>query len=129
MNNILEVKKLCKDYGSFKLTNVSFELPRGYIMGFVGPNGAGKTTTVKLILDVINSDGGSVKCEANNKIGVVMDSPLYVEDWTVRDVERAVAPFYEEWDSEKFGGLIKTFGLDSKKKVKDLSRSTRCCFR
>ena len=48
MNNILEVKNLCKRYDGFALNNVSFSVPKGYIMGFIGPNGAGKTTTIKL---------------------------------------------------------------------------------
>ncbi|MCL2084476.1 MAG: ATP-binding cassette domain-containing protein, partial [Oscillospiraceae bacterium] len=45
-SNILELRGLCKEYGSFKLRDVSFNVPRGYIMGFIGPNGAGKTTTL-----------------------------------------------------------------------------------
>ena len=37
--NLLEVKNLCKSYPSFKLEDVSFSLPKGYIMGFIGKNG------------------------------------------------------------------------------------------
>ena len=56
MNNILEVRGLCKYYSLFSLSDVSFDLPKGYIMGFIGPNGAGKTTTIKLILGIIKAD-------------------------------------------------------------------------
>ena len=87
MNNILEVRGLRKNYASFTLNDVAFDLPRGYIMGFIGPNGAGKTTTIKLILNAIKSDSGSVKrfgrednAIQNDNIGVVMDTPLYVDD-------------------------------------------------
>jgi ABC-2 type transport system ATP-binding protein len=127
MNNILEVRELRKDYGAFKLSDVSFVLPRGYIMGFIGPNGAGKTTTIKLILDVIKADGGSVRLlnERGGQIGVVMDTPLYVDDWTLSDVEKAVAPFYDKWDAGRYAGLLKQFGLDAKKKVKELSRGMK----
>ncbi len=130
MSNILEVSGLCKDYGEFKLQSVSFKLPKGYVMGFIGPNGAGKTTTLKLILDVIKADAGGVRMfkgeeERNTKIGVVMDAPMYVDDWAVADVERAVKPFYKKWDSGKFGGVLKQFGIDTKKKVKDLSRGMK----
>ena len=61
MNNILEVKNLSKKYNDFELKNVSFELPKGMILGFIGENGAGKTTTIKMILRLIDSDSGEIK--------------------------------------------------------------------
>ena len=53
MKNILEVKKLRKSFKNFTLNDISFTLPRGYIMGFIGPNGAGKSTTIKLIMNLL----------------------------------------------------------------------------
>jgi ABC-2 type transport system ATP-binding protein len=125
MNNVLEVRGLCKSYGAFALYNVSFDVPRGYIMGFIGPNGAGKTTTIKLILDVITAEAGEVKKPGNEKIGVVMDSPLYVDDWTVADVEASLSPFYTNWNGKAFAEYISKFGLDAKKKIKELSRGMK----
>lgn len=132
MNNILEARGLRKKYGSFMLNDVTFGVPSGYIMGFVGPNGAGKTTTIKLILNIIKGDSGSVKLFGresadiqNGQIGVVMDAPFYVDDWTVADVEAAISPFYKNWDTRAFSGYLKQFGLDRKKKVKELSRGMK----
>ena len=132
MSNILEARGLCKDYGLFSLKGVSFELPKGFIMGFVGPNGAGKTTTIKSILGIIKAESGSVKVfgqegsvSCNEDIGVVMEAPMYVEDWTMRDMEKAIAPFYAKWDSGCFAKHIRRFGLDPKKKVKELSRGMK----
>ncbi len=50
---MLELKNVCKSYEDFAVKNISFTLPRGYIMGFVGPNGAGKSTTIKMIMNLI----------------------------------------------------------------------------
>ena len=50
MENTLEIKNLNKKYDGFSLKDVSFSLPKGYIMGFVGQNGSGKTTTIRSIL-------------------------------------------------------------------------------
>ena len=58
MENILEVKNLCKKYNGFELKNINIELPKGMIMGLIGENGAGKTTTIKAILNLISSDNG-----------------------------------------------------------------------
>ena len=114
MNNIMEVRGLRKSYGSFTLNDISFDVPSGYIMGFIGPNGAGKTTTIKLILNVIRSDSGSVRLFGsdtgiqNEEVGVVMDAPLYVDDWKVRDVESALSPFYKkQWDKREYRRLNK----------------------
>lgn len=132
MNNILEVRGLCKSYDAFKLNNVTFDVPSGYIMGFIGPNGAGKTTTIKLILNVIQSDSGRVTLfgeentvAQNEQIGVVMDAPLYTDDWKLKDVELAISPFYSNWDTGKYAAYLKRFGLDPKKKVKELSRGMK----
>ena len=135
MNNALTVRGLNKTYNAFTLKNVSFELPKGYIMGFIGQNGAGKTTTIKSVLNMINYDSGDIKifgtdakeknAEINEQIGVVMDSPFYVDDWTAVDVEKAISPFYRHWDGTKYYKLLDTFSVDKKKKIKELSRGMK----
>ena len=56
----LVVKNLSKRYETFTLDNISFVIPKGYIMGFIGENGAGKTTTINSLLNIINKDKGTV---------------------------------------------------------------------
>jgi len=135
MNNILEVRNLCKKYGAadgFSLKDISFNVPYGCIMGFIGPNGAGKTTTIKSILNVIKTDSGNINLFGrenavlhNEHIGIVMDAPLYVDDWTLKDTERAISPFYSNWDTKKYADYLGRFSIDPKKKVKDLSRGMK----
>ena len=57
---LLEVKNLSKHYKSFDLKDISFTLPKGYIMGYVGPNGSGKTTTLNLITGILKCSDGEV---------------------------------------------------------------------
>ncbi len=135
MNTSLEIHNLNKSYDTFSLNDVSFELPTGYIMGFIGPNGAGKTTTIKSVLNMIGFDSGEIKifglnstdngAQINDQIGVVMDSPFYVGDWTMKDVETAVSPFYSRWNHERYTALLARFCIDQKKKVKELSRGMK----
>lgn len=132
MNNALEIKNLCKRYEHFTLENISFSLPRGYIMGLIGPNGAGKTTTIKLMLNMLKKSEGDINIlgmdsisdqnEIKESIGAVFDSNYFVQDWTVKDVEKTIGVFYGSWDSERFYSMIKRFGLSSEKQVKELSR-------
>ena len=81
--NALEIRDLSKNYGNFNLSHLNLTLPGGCIMGLVGENGAGKSTTIKLILNMIHRDGGSISVlERDNvtemqslkdDIGVVLD--------------------------------------------------------
>ncbi len=62
MDIAIRVEGLSKRYGGIPaLKDVSFKVGRGQIFGYLGPNGAGKTTTIKILLDLINRDGGVVE--------------------------------------------------------------------
>ena len=81
--NALEIRDLTKHYTGFSLNHLNLTLPWGCIMGLVGENGAGKSTTIKLILNTISRDGGTVTilghdnrenlCLSKEEIGVVLD--------------------------------------------------------
>ena len=106
METILEIKNLSKDYKGFKLDNLSFNLKKGYIMGFIGPNGAGKTTTIKLTMNLIKKSSGEIKIfgmdnidyekEVKNRIGFVYNDSNFYENFTLMDNAKLVADFYDE---------------------------------
>ena len=59
---VLSVKNLTKRYGDFTaVSNISFELREGEILGFLGPNGAGKTTTIQMLLGVLTPTSGEIE--------------------------------------------------------------------
>ncbi len=132
---MLEVNSLSKHYQSFRLADITFSLPKGYIMGLIGPNGAGKTTTIKLILNMIQKSEGSInvfgldsvtdEVEIKKHIGAVFDSSYFVEEWRPKDIEDSVGAFYDSWDSKKYWNYIKRFGLDPLKRVKELSKGMK----
>jgi ABC-2 type transport system ATP-binding protein len=129
----IEIHNLSKHYPSLNLEDISFNVPSGFITGFIGPNGAGKTTTIKTILGITSPDAGSITVLGNpvvpgsseDQIGIVMDEPLYVGDWTVADVETSLKNFYQHWDASKYAHFLNVFKLDANKKVKDLSRGMK----
>ncbi len=60
-NIILKFENVCKKFGNFTaVNNVSIEVKRGEVIGFVGPNGAGKTTTLKLIARLMKPNSGNI---------------------------------------------------------------------
>ena len=132
MDNFLEVSNLSKSFPGFQLQNISFSLPKGYIMGLIGPNGSGKTTTIKLILNMLKRDNGEVKImgfdnitdekTAKANVGVVFDTNYFCDEWTVAQAEAAVSVFYKNWDKNRFSELLKRFHIAPTKKVKELSK-------
>ena len=132
MDNFLEVSNLSKSFESFRLQDISFSLPKGYIMGLIGPNGSGKTTTIKLILNMLKRNSGEIKVlgldnivdekTVKSNLGVVFDSNYFCGEWTVAQAEAATSLFYKNWDTSKFNELLKKFHIDPLKKVKELSR-------
>lgn len=135
MENILEINGLCKAYDDFALKDVSFSLPRGFIMGFVGQNGSGKTTTIRSILKMANIDSGKISVfgldsvsdtiAIKERLGVVFDSLYLAEHLNIKQIEQQLKPFYKNWDSKEFFHRIKNFNLPDNKKVGDFSKGMK----
>lgn len=135
IKNVIELKNVTKDYGDFKLDDISFAVPEGTVCGFIGQNGAGKTTTINLILDVIKRDSGEIMLfgEPVNKdnaylredIGVVFDEMGFHEFMTGRDINIMMKNIYRNWNEDTFFENLKKFALPSKKKCGAFSRGMR----
>lgn len=138
MDYILEVNSLRKQFKNFTLDDISFKLEPGYIMGFIGPNGAGKSTTIKLIMNLIQKNGGEIKVfgkdhikyekEIKDRIGFVYDENYYYEDLTIKQMKDIVASFYSKWDEHQFNYYIHEFDLNPKAKIKTLSKGMKMKF-
>jgi ABC-2 type transport system ATP-binding protein len=138
MDYALEIDGAGKRYKGFALSDATFRLPRGYIMGLIGPNGAGKTTLIKLILNLVRRDAGSIRAfgldnlaheaEIKSRIGFVPDEPRFHEDVTLGNLKSATAPFYRSWNEERFRDLASRFDLPIGKKFKTLSHGTKTKF-
>ncbi len=62
MTDLLELNDVRKSYdGHVAVAGVTFSVPAGSIFGLLGPNGAGKTTTIRMILDILAPDSGSIR--------------------------------------------------------------------
>ncbi len=129
--NAIEIKNLCKSYTGFKLDNISLNLPEGCIMGLIGENGAGKSTIIKLILNIVKSDGGSVtllgKDAADNvkllkeDIGVVLDDRGLPSCLNVKQIQKIMKNSFKNWSQPDFNDYIDRFALPVDIKIKDFS--------
>ena len=135
MKNALEVSHLTKDYGSFKLDDVSFTVPGGTIMGLIGENGAGKSTTIKCILNLIRRDGGEIQVlgldnlmdeqAVKAQVGVVLDETTFHDGLTAPQVGKILSKLYPNWDAALYQRYLNKFGLTGKKPVKTFSKGMK----
>lgn len=133
--NALEIRNLTKSYPDFVLNNLNLTLPSGCIMGLIGENGAGKSTTIKLILDIIHKDSGSITILGNDNrdnikltkedIGVVMDEVGIPECLTVKQVGNVMKHTFQNWDNAEFTRLVQKLSLPEKKQFKEYSRGMK----
>lgn len=133
--NAIEIKNLCKSYKDFEINNLNLTLPGGYIMGLVGENGAGKSTTIKLILNMVQKDSGSITVLGRDNgdnfeltkedIGVVLDEVGFSSFFTAKDIDKIMARTYKNWSSEQFYSYLNKLSLPGDKKFKDLSRGMK----
>jgi len=131
---IIQVQDLVKRYGDVvAVDNLSFEVERGEIFGLLGPNGAGKTTTIRVIMDILNPDAGSVTVlgqspgQAKAQVGYlpeerglyrnlkVLDTLVYLAE--LKGVPRPAA-------RERAMGLLERIQLEewATRKIRDLSQ-------
>ncbi len=133
--NVIELKGVSKDYGDFKLDDVSFSVPEGSVCGFIGQNGAGKTTTIRIILDAINRDSGEVyvfgksmdkdSALLRENIGVVFDEMGFHDFLTARQINTIMKNVYKNWNEKKYFEYLKLFSLPTKKACGSFSRGMR----
>lgn len=131
----LEIKNLNKKYEHFELKDVSFQLEKGYIMGFIGANGAGKTTTIKSILNLIHVDSGEIhilgknmathELELKQEIGSAFGDINFYTRNKIKKLTNVIKAFYHNWDDETYAKYVKKFNLIEDKKIAELSTGMR----
>ena len=130
--NALEIRSLQKHRKGFSLDGINLTLPAGCIMGLIGENGAGKTTTIKLMLDMIRKDGGTVRILGKDSaeiskedIGVVLDEVGLPTCLTACQVDKIMSKAYTQWSSDEFFAYFKRLNVPENKAFSALSRGMK----
>lgn len=135
MENAIEIKNLTKKFDGFTLDNVSFNVPKGSIMGFIGQNGAGKSTTINSILGIIRLDEGEIKVlgydsrtqelEIKKNISAVFDELPFHDMLNAKSLDRMLRGIFSGWSSETFQSYLDRFQLPSKKQFGKFSKGMK----
>ena len=133
--NAIEIKDLCKNYPGFSLDHVNLTLPCGCIMGLVGENGAGKSTTIRLILDMIARDSGTITLLGKDNrenirllkedIGVVLDEVGIPACLNPKQVGKIMANTFRNWEQAVYDSLLEKLAVPPEKPFKDFSKGMK----
>ena len=136
MTKVVKVQGLQKKFGKFQaLSDVTFTVEAGEVVGFIGPNGAGKSTTIRALLGIIKRDAGNAEIfgkdvwkdslEIHKRISYVPGDVTLWGSLTGGEIIDLFIKLHGGGDKQKRDYLIKRFELDPKKKAKGYSKGNR----
>ena len=136
MNPVFELKRVTKSFGRDKaLDDVSLAGEPGTVIALLGENGAGKTTAIRILLGLLEPDGGSGRVfgleswyhgeEIRRRVGYVPDKPALYEWMTVDEIGWFCAAFYDEDFVTAYRSLISGFKLPLRKRIGTLSKGMK----
>lgn len=136
MTDAIKIKNLSKSFGNFRLGPLDLEVKKGTITGFIGENGAGKSTAIKLILDVLGMDGGSIEIFSKDikdlpvddkyKIGFVFDDLFLPGSMKIDEIEKFHSLLYKNhWEKGTFYEFIDSFALPIDTPINTFSRGMK----
>lgn len=130
--NAIEIKNLKKNFNDFSLKIENLKIPQGFVTGFIGPNGSGKTTTIKLMLNMLSKDNGSIKffgreyknddLSIKKYIGYVGEFSGYLQELKLSKIKKTISVFYKNWDEKIYKRYMKDLNLNEDKVYKELSK-------
>jgi len=132
MENVIELQHVQKSFDGFQLKDFSLTVKKGFVTGFIGGNGVGKSTTIKLIMNLLQPDNGTISIfglnykdhekEIKQRIGFVFDENIFYEHITLAEMKKIIKPSYSNWDDDLFNHYVQIFELPLNKKIKTFSK-------
>ncbi|HEX3150676.1 MAG TPA: ABC transporter ATP-binding protein [Gemmataceae bacterium] len=133
MSGVISVRGLVKRYGSKTVVDhLDLEVPQGAVYAFLGDNGAGKTSTIKVLVGmhppdrgharILGQDCWSKAVGLRHKVGYVPERPRFYEWMTVTEIGWFTAAFHKAGFIDRYHEWTHKLGLDSRKKLRDLSK-------
>lgn len=129
---IINTDKLTKFYGKSRgMEDISLNIKKGEVFGFIGPNGSGKSTFIRTILGLIKPTNGSANLfgvdaikngsDVREKIGYIPSEINYYSGMNANELLHYSAGFYKNVDLRKIDQLADRFELNLEKDIEDLS--------
>lgn len=135
-NQIVSLNKVEKRFGKFQaLKDVTFDVNKGEVLGFIGPNGSGKSTTIRILLGMLKKSGGEATIfgkdvwkedtAIHKNISYVPGDVFLWPNLTGGEIIDLLLRLNDQKRTQRSEELIKKFQLDPKKKARTYSKGNR----
>ena len=131
MNTDLRLNGITKEYKSFKLDNITLELPKGMSTALIGTNGAGKTTLLDIIAGISLKYTGTAEYfggktisdpQVRSLIGYTAAGNYFSPDWKQKNIESVLGAAFDNFHTDRFREWLNRFSIEfGKKKISALS--------
>lgn len=122
MEKVIEINKLTKTYKNGRgIVNLSLDIYKGDIFGFLGPNGSGKTTSMKIMTGLMKADSGDVKLfghsiayeyeEAMRRVGCIIETAESYPYLTAYENLKQFSRYYKNINSDRINEVLELTGL------------------
>lgn len=137
MEPIIECNNLTHYYGKRLIyENLSFNVPKGRILGLLGKNGTGKTTTINILSGYLKPRSGecrifgeeiqTMKPELRRNIGLLIEGHVQYQFMTITQIEKFYAAFYPgQWKKEAYYELMKKLKVAQGQRISRMSCGQR----
>jgi ABC-2 type transport system ATP-binding protein len=133
---IIETRGLCKRFGRVEaIEDLDLQVPEGSVFALIGPNGTGKTTTIRMLMNILQPDAGSITVLGHDSralaphhfqdIGYVSESQKIPEQLTIARYFDYLRSLYAGWDRDLERALCEQFELPPTRRLKNLSHGMR----
>ncbi|MBQ4062949.1 MAG: ABC transporter ATP-binding protein, partial [Bacteroidaceae bacterium] len=137
MENIIECKQLTHYYGKRLIyENLSFNVPKGRILGLLGKNGTGKTTTINILSGYLKPRAGECRIFGQNiqemdpvlrrNIGLLIEGHVQYQFMTISEIEKFYAAFYPgQWRKDAYYELMNKLKVAPGQRISRMSCGQR----
>lgn len=135
--SVISVKNLTQRYGTGRLiySDLSFEVPRGRILGLLGKNGTGKTTTINILMGFLKPQSGECRIfdeeitrmspVTRQRIALLLEGHVQYPFMTISQIERFYASFYPRWNRDAYYELMRKLKVTPDQKISSMSCGQR----
>lgn len=134
---VISVKNLTQRYGKGRIiySDLSFDVPKGRILGLLGKNGTGKTTTINILMGYLRPQSGECRIfgesitelrpATRERIALLIEGHVQYAFMTIEQIERFYSRFYPKWNRDAYYELMKKLKVSPNQKISTMSCGQR----